>query len=658
VSALKTEIHEPAAGAPVVSPANRRASLARSLPARILVGAVAAVLAYLLRSLIVHFTGPLPPFLVFMPTVILVALSLGVWAGLTVTFVSALLVDYFLLPPFQSFRLAHSSDVFVVFHFTAVGIFTSVLSELYRRKNDRIARLQTAEAVRAERLITAEHAAANVRLEDQAARLRETEQLLTTLVTFVPEILWMCTPQGDNIYFNQRWVEYTGLTPEESAGTNWTRPFHPEDAPAAREAWAEAVRSGSDYQVEARLRGAGGDYRWFLLRATPIRSEDGAVQRWLGSATDIDDLKRADEELRLTQQRFEMAIRPTPVSVFNQDRDLRMTWVYNAAAGYDGAVLLGKRDRDIVERPEDAVAIEAIKQRAIETGELQRAEVTAHLSGVPRIYDMVVAPLRDAAGNITGITCATIDITERKREITDLQRAHEALIKSEKLAAVGRLASSIAHEINNPLEAVNNILYLARTSPECPESVIEFLLMAEEELQRVAHVTRQTLGFYRETVSPRKVPLDQILDSAADLHRRKAVERKAIVRKQYRGDFHVTAIPGELRQVFSNLLANSLDAIEDGGTVVLRTSRCTSRSGQPHLRVIVADNGSGISPEIQERIFEPLFTTKVATGSGLGLWVVRQIVDKHGGSIAVRSRTAGPYQGTSFVVTLPDLNDG
>ena len=658
MSALKTEIHEPAAGAPVVSPASRRASLARSLPARILVGAVAAVLAYLLRSLIVHFTGPLPPFLVFMPTVILVALSLGVWAGLTVTFVSALLVDYFLLPPFQSFRLAHSSDVFVVFHFTAVGIFTSVLSELYRRKNDRIARLQTAEAVRAERLITAEHAAANVRLEDQAARLRETEQLLTTLVTFVPEILWMCTPQGDNIYFNQRWVEYTGLTPEESAGTNWTRPFHPEDAPAAREAWAEAVRSGSDYQVEARLRGAGGDYRWFLLRATPIRSEDGAVQRWLGSATDIDDLKRADEELRLTQQRFEMAIRPTPVSVFNQDRDLRMTWVYNAAAGYDGAVLLGKRDRDIVERPEDAVAIEAIKQRAIETGELQRAEVTAHLAGVPRIYDMVVAPLRDAAGNITGITCATIDITERKREITDLQRAHEALIKSEKLAAVGRLASSIAHEINNPLEAVNNILYLARTSPECPESVIEFLLMAEEELQRVAHVTRQTLGFYRETVSPRKVPLEQILDSAADLHRRKAVERKAIVRKQYRGDFHVTAIPGELRQVFSNLLANSLDAIEDGGTVVLRTSRCTSRSGQPHLRVIVADNGSGIPPEIQERIFEPLFTTKVATGSGLGLWVVRQIVDKHGGSIAVRSRTAGPYQGTSFVVTLPDLNDG
>jgi PAS domain S-box-containing protein len=240
---------------------------ARSLPARILAGAVAAVLAFLLRGLVVHFTGSLPPFLVFMPTVILVALSLGIWAGLAVTFTSALLGDYFLLPPLGSFRLAHSSDVFVLFHFTAVGIFTSVLSELYRRKNDRIARLQTAEAVRAERLITAEHAAANARLEEQAVRLRETEQLLTTLVTFVPEILWMCTPQGDNIYFNQRWVDYTGLTPEESAGTNWIRPFHPDDAPAAREAWAEAVRTGNDYQLEARLRSAAGHYRWFLLRA-------------------------------------------------------------------------------------------------------------------------------------------------------------------------------------------------------------------------------------------------------------------------------------------------------------------------------------------------------------------------------------------------------
>ena len=116
----------------------------------------------------------------------------------------------------------------------------------------------------------------------------------------------------------------------------------------------------------------------------------------------------------------------------------------------------------------------------------------------------------------------------------------------------------------------------------------------------------------------------------------------------------MTTIPGELRQVFSNLLANSLDAIERGGQVTIRTSRGRShRNGAQLLRVIVADNGSGIEPENLQRIFEPLFTTKVATGSGLGLWVVRQLMEKHGGSIDVRTCTTGPRRGTSFVVTLP-----
>jgi PAS domain S-box-containing protein len=467
----------------------------------------------------------------------------------------------------------------------------------------------------------------------------------------------MCTSDGNNIYFNQRWVDYTGLSIEESAGPNWTKPFHPEDRPIAWEAWAEAVRTGMGYQVEARLRAANGTYRWFLLRGTPMRSGDGPVQRWFGTCTDIEELKRADEELRVTQQRFELAIRPTPVSVFNQDRDLRFTWVYNPVAGYDASGILGKRDSDFLERADEAATIEALKRKAMEIGEPLRAEVTAHLNGMPRTYDMVLEPLRDPAGHITGVTCATIDITERKREMVELQHAHEALIKSEKLAAVGRLASSIAHEINNPLEAVMNILYLARTSPDCPEVIDEYLLMADEELQRVAHVTRQTLGFYREAVSPVKVPLTRIIDSAVDLHRRRIVERNATVRKQYRGDFEISAIPGELRQVFSNLVANSLDAIDTGGIVTIRTSRSVSQqTGQPVLRIIVADNGSGIAPETMARIFEPLFTTKVATGSGLGLWVVRQLVEKHAGTIGVRSCTTGPHRGTSFVLRLPDVD--
>jgi PAS domain S-box-containing protein len=633
-----------------------------SLPARLLLSVIAAVAAFLIRRYVIGFTGSLPPFIIFNPTVLLMALWAGVWAGLTVTAVSALLVTYLALPPLGSFHVAHSSDVFALAHFCAVGVITSVLSEVYRRSQQRLARVQTEEAVRSERIATAEQSATATmlrehtgRLRDQTEHLRETEQLLTTLVNFVPQLVWMCTPDGRNIYFNQRWVDYTGLSLEESSGHSWILPFHPEDQEGALEAWSNAVRTGATYEVECRLRAADESYRWFLIRGTPMRSGDGTIQRWFGTCTDIDDLKRADEELRLAKQRFELAIRPTPVSVFNQDRDLRMTWVYNPAPGYDASAIMGKRDSEFLERPDEAAAIEAVKLKAIETGEAQHTEVTAHINGLPRIYDLVVEPLRDSSGVITGITCATIDISDRRREMTELKRAHEALIKSEKLAAVGRMASTIAHEINNPLEAITNVLYLARTSPECPTSLTEYLLMADEELQRVAHVTRQTLGFYRESVTPVKVTLTKILDSSIELHRRKILERNAIVRKQYRGEFHVNAIPAELRQVFSNLLANSLDAIDSGGTVAIRASRVSSlQSGEPHLRIIVADSGSGISPENLERIFEPLFTTKIATGSGLGLWVVRQLVEKHGGSIGVRSCTAGRYRGTSFVLTLPE----
>lgn len=661
---MDRDVRAPVISVPALPP--RKPSRVRrilwSLPARLLWSVIAAFVAYLIRVFIIHFTGPLPPFIIYNPIVVLMALWAGLWAGVTVTAVSALLVDYLSLPPTGSLYISRSADLITFVHFCAVGVFTSVLSELYRRSLQRYARLQTEEAVRTERIATAEQSAAATmlreqgeRLRTQADHLRETERTLSTMVDFVPQLVWMCAPDGRNIFFNKRWVDYTGLSPEESAGHAWIVPFHPEDQQDALDAWSEAVRTGTTYQVESRLRAADGRYRWFLIRGTPMRSADGRIQRWFGTCTDVEDLKRADAALELAKQRFELAIRPTPVTVFNQDRDLRMTWVYNPAPGYDPSAIMGKRDSEYLERADEAEFIEAIKLKAIESGEPQRAEVTAHLNGLPRIYDMVVEPLRDGAGAITGITCAAIDVTDRRREITELKQAQEALIQSEKIAAVGRLTSSIAHEINNPLESVMNSLFLARTSPECPESIIEFLLMAEEELQRVAHVTRQTLGFYRESASPVGVPLTKIMDSAVDLHRRKIVERNATVNKQYRGNFATITVPGELRQVFSNLLANSLDAIPPGGAVTIRSSRVKSlEGGQPQLRIVVADNGSGIEPETRERIFEPLFTTKDSGGSGLGLWVVRQLVEKHGGRIAVRSCTAGRHCGTSFVVTLPE----
>ena len=166
--------------------------------------------------------------------------------------------------------------------------------------------------------------------------------------------------------------------------------------------------------------------------------------------------------------------------------------------------------------------------------------------------------------------------------------------------------------------------------------------------------TRQTLGFYRETTVPVPVSVNSVLDSAIDVLRSKIKKIRPRIEKQFDGDLLVTAIPGELRQVFANLLGNSMDALGPEGVIELRISRSTCViTNRPRVRVTVADNGHGIEAATLKRIFEPLFTTKGPTGTGLGLWVASQIVEKHGGSIRVRSRTADGKQGTVFSVVLP-----
>jgi len=191
---------------------------------------------------------------------------------------------------------------------------------------------------------------------------------------------------------------------------------------------------------------------------------------------------------------------------------------------------------------------------------------------------------------------------------------------------------------------------------EDPASVLQYLDMAEDELKRVAHITRQTLGFYRESSAPAAVSVATILDAAEDLLRARIKAKRATIEKQYDLDRQVTAVPGELRQVFSNLLANSLDAIQEQGTIKFRVSKSTCvTNGQPRIRVTVADNGRGIDAATLPRIFEPLFTTKEATGSGLGLWVSKQIIEKHGGYIRIRSSPRKPRSGTVISIFLPAI---
>ena len=232
-------------------------------------------------------------------------------------------------------------------------------------------------------------------------------------------------------------------------------------------------------------------------------------------------------------------------------------------------------------------------------------------------------------------------------------RAEEALRRSEKLAATGRLAATVAHEINSPLEAISNAIYLARSSPS--SEIAGYLHTADEQLARVAQITKQTLGFYRESAAPGIVRLSAVLDELLILYARKLETKNLSVKKEYRNEFETWGLEGELRQVFANQLANAIYAMPQSGSLTIRIRKTKRwRNGlNPGTAVSLVDTGSGISQESLTKIFDPFFTTKQDVGNGLGLWITRDIVTRHGGSIRARSNTRPGSSGTIFTTFLP-----
>ena len=264
-----------------------------------------------------------------------------------------------------------------------------------------------------------------------------------------------------------------------------------------------------------------------------------------------------------------------------------------------------------------------------------------------RYWTVNYFPVRAADGSVVAITAASL---ERTQQIL----AERALIESEKLAVVGRLASSIAHEINNPLEAVTNLLYLAECN-SAPGEVRDYLQMAGVELRRVAAITSQTLRFHKQASSPQEVTTQELLLSVLSVYQGRLANSRVEVVERYRAHRAVRCFEGEIRQVVSNMVGNGLDAMSaNGGRLFLRTRLATSwATAQRGVMITVADEGSGISQASMAKLFTPFFTTKGIMGTGLGLWVSKEIVDRHRGGLRVRSRQGTGMRGTVFVLFLP-----
>jgi PAS domain S-box-containing protein len=250
-------------------------------------------------------------------------------------------------------------------------------------------------------------------------------------------------------------------------------------------------------------------------------------------------------------------------------------------------------------------------------------------------------PLIAADGTVTHWFGTSTDIHERKS-------AEDLLRRTEKLAAAGRLAATVAHEINNPLEAVGNLLFLALNEHAVPPGAMRYLQMANEELRRVGHIVSQTLGFYRESNVRQPIDLGMLVNDVLSLYQRKLDARQIRVTRQMESGAVVDGIAGELRQVLANLLANALDAMEPNGVLGVAVE-----AAQQEARITISDTGHGIAPALLGHIFEPFFTTKEDAGTGLGLWVSKGIAEKHDGRLEVASSQGREDHGTAFVLTLP-----
>jgi signal transduction histidine kinase len=264
-----------------------------------------------------------------------------------------------------------------------------------------------------------------------------------------------------------------------------------------------------------------------------------------------------------------------------------------------------------------------------------------------RYLDFVYQPIVDSRGAVSGIIVLGTDVTEKRR-------AEQMLLQSEKLNAVGRLASSIAHEINNPLEAITNLIYLAQNTAVNPETK-QFLHDAEIELRRVSIIANQTLRFYRQSTNARPVTATEMIDITLPLFQGRLSNSKIVVSRRDRTDLRVTCFDGEIRQVLSNIIANAIDAMgKEGGSLLVRSREGIDwDTGRKGIVITIADSGPGMSGDTLSRIFEPFFTTKEINGTGLGLWISREIVTRHGGILKARSRQSASSSGTVFTLFLP-----
>jgi PAS domain S-box-containing protein len=498
---------------------------------------------------------------------------------------------------------------------------------------------------------------AKVALQEAFDKIKKSEDRLRLVIDTIPTLVWRAGPEGIPDFLNQSALDYTGLSPDQ-AEIGWPRAFHPDDKKGMLQKWSAIRESGMRGGLEARLRRFDGEYRWFLFEAEPLRDEAGNIVRWYGSSTDIEDRKRAEEELRRSEAKLAEAQRVSQTGsfVWNISTGERFgSKEFFRILGYDQPRSV--TFEMVLQRahPEDRAFVEQTIDRATRGGkDLDYEHRLLMPDGSVKYVHVVAHLVRDQADQPEFIG-AVVDVTATKQAEEKLHKARMELAHVTRVTTLGELTASIAHEVNQPLTAVvanadAALRWLNRETPDLAaarrsvEWVIDDSNRANEVIRRVRSLAKKT--------DLEKMPLDlnQVVKEAIALVRRELNSHRVSLRAEL-----APALPGvfgdriQLQQVIINLLINGIEAMQ---SVTGRPRELVIRSSQDEtsqLRLSVTDCGVGIVAENVNRLFNAFFTTKT-NGLGMGLSICRSIVEAHGGRLSAFGNE-GP--GATFQFVLP-----
>ena len=498
-------------------------------------------------------------------------------------------------------------------------------------------------------------------LERQQAEevLRKSEQEFRTLAEAVPQIVWATRPDGWNIYFNQQWMDYTGLTLDESYGHGWNTPFHPDDKQRAWDAWQRATQHTEPYMLECRLRRADGVYRWWLIHGAPIRSADGEIQKWLGTCTDIEERKQAEEALREGEQRFRSLADSIPQLAWMAEPDGHIFWYNRRWYEYTGTTLeqMEGWGWQAVHDPDQLPRVLQRWKAAIAQG--KPWEDTFPLrrhDGIMRPHLSRAIPICDQEGRVVRWFGTNTDIAERIETEKALHRAKAAAEAANE--AKSQFLANMSHELRTPMNAILGMIDVALpkavdpTVQDCLQTAkgsADLLLTLLNDLLDSAKIESGKLELESAPFSLRRM-LDQIT-------------RVLAVRASERGLAFYCRVPDEtpdavtgdrmrLQQVLLNLASNAIKFTERGE--VEMSLRALSHNDEAHLEFAVRDTGIGIPPSGQERLFQPFSQADASMarrfgGTGLGLAISKSLVEMMDGRIWVESELG---VGSTFYFTV------